>query len=276
VACTFGSAATNDVTFAVNLNTGPASSSFLITGWWYPTKLTATRGLFSFGNTLGAEIGATTSELLIRSAHGTTNGQWTTTGVGLTVNQWQFIAVYMGFAASGTGTAVKVWSGTTEVQPVACSITNTVTPAGTAAGGTNFYLGNKGTSTTLAFQGDIGNTFLGMAAGALTGPLGPFNVAAYGTVDANEEEFLKASYVLPVWAGNPFPFRGGDLGFRAGASWDMYYINMDHIVAPRATRFIGSGAAQSAAAIFTVDGATKSGQRSPVAANVPGFPTPRP
>lgn len=276
MAWTFGAAATNDVTFTVALNTGPANSAFLIGGWWYPTTLTAGRGLFSFGNTLGAEIASTTSELLIRSAHGTTNGQWTTTGAGLTVNQWQFIAVYMGFAASGTGTAVKVWSGTTELRPVACSITNGTAPVGTAAGGTNFFLGNKGTSTTAAFQGDIGNTFLALANGAITSTLGPFNTAAYGTVTADEEQFLLDRFVAPVWRGAAYPWTGADTGFRTGTSWDMHYINMDHIGAPRLTRFVSSATQQSANSSFTLDGVTKSAQRSPVAVNVPGIAMPMP
>jgi len=269
VAWTFGAAASNDVNLAATQLLGGPTTAFLICGWWYPTTLTATRGLFSFGNTLGAEIGATTSELLIRSAHGTTNGQWTTTGAGLTVNQWTFLAIWMSYASSGVNTSVKVWTATTDTTPTACSITNTVAPVGTPSGSATFYIGNKGTSTTLSFQGDIGNCWYGLLS-ASSAETSPFNFASYGSLTSNEEAWHYTNFVFPAWQGKPFPFAGTGIGYSLGGRWEMGYINMDHITAPRVMRRIASGTLQTAVTTLTVDGATKSNQRSPNAANIPG------
>lgn len=271
MAWTFGAAATNDVNLATTQTIGAATSASLVCGWYYPTTLTATRGLTSFGNTIGAEIGATTSELLLRSAHGTTNGQWTTTGAGLTVNQWTFLAIFMSYASSGVSTAIKVWTATADSPPVACTIANTVTPVGTPAGNATLYFGNKGTSTTLAFQGDIGNCWYAVLSGS-SAETGPFNFATYGSLTADEEAWHYTNFVYPVWSGKPYPFSGTGISYALGGRWEMGYINMDHIVGPRAVRVLSGSTLQTAVTTLTIDGATKSNQRSPNAAAIPGTP----
>lgn len=211
---TFGAGTGDDITWAFNGSFSGSGSAGLVCGWWYPTTLTATRGLWSAGNTFGAEIDTTTDELRLRTDN-TTDGQWTTAGVDLAVNNWKFIAFLGTFLNTGPSAAWRVWAGSVDSAPVECSVTNAVAPVGNFVVSGNFYIGNKGTGT-LAFQGDIGDLSIlsTNAAGAVT--THPFSLATLGAITNAEALFVYERFVLPIWAGLGFANSG--LLRRAGAS----------------------------------------------------------
>lgn len=198
MAYTFGAGTGDDITWQNQGSPGGNLSTSLICGWWYPTTLTATRGLWSTGNVFGAEIDATTDELRLRTDN-TTDGQWTTTGVDLAVNNWKFIAFFNTCSNTGPAAAWRVWAGSIDSAPVECTVTNAVSPVGNFVSNSSFYLGNKGTGT-LAFQGDIGDCgyLLTTTAGA---SVNPFSIAAVGAVTNTEAQFIYERFVLPFWMG---------------------------------------------------------------------------
>jgi hypothetical protein len=196
-------ATTGDDISMVLANLGATAVQSLMMGWIKPTTLTAGRGIVGAGTIFGAEIGATTSELLLRTDN-TTDGQWTTTGVGLAVNQWQFLALFNTCNNTGPAAAWRVWSGTSEAAPVACTVTQTVAPVGNFTGSTAVTLGNKGAAGVLAFQGQIGAWIFHRNATSGNGASMPLSIG--GAVTAAEEEFLFHRYVMPVWRGEWIPF----------------------------------------------------------------------
>jgi hypothetical protein len=164
----------------------------LAAGWFLPTTLTATRRLWAIGTT-GPEVDTTTSELRMRVKHATTNGQWTTTGAGLAVNEWRFLVWYWSGSNTGPVGIWRVWSGTIDTPPVACTITQAVAPVGNLAADENNWIAGNNNGPTLSWQGDIGEMWLhgNNAAG--------FGVAAATSLSADEEELIYHNYVIPLW-----------------------------------------------------------------------------
>jgi hypothetical protein len=199
---TFGAGTGDDITWAILGSFSQGSTAGLVCGWWYPTTLTATRGLWSLGNTFGAEIDATTDELRLRTDN-TTDGQWTTAGVDLAVNNWKFIAFLGTFNNTGPAAAWRVWAGSVDSAPIECTVTSAVAPVGNFVVNGNFYMGNKGTGA-LAFQGAIGDVSIHStsAAGGVTAH--PFSLATLGAITNAEALFVYERFVLPIWAGNGF------------------------------------------------------------------------
>jgi hypothetical protein len=196
---TCGAATTDDL--ATGFNTvGANDTNCFVAGWWKPTTLTATRGLWSAGNIFGAEIDTTTSELRLRTDN-TTDGQWTTTGVGLTVDQWKFLAFANSCSNTGPTASWVVWSGTNEVAPQRVTVTQATAPNGNFTGSANTYLGNKGTGT-LAFQGQLGPAVFGRNPSSIFGYV-PTTTA--GTIAQEGIDYVYANLVLPIWLGNWCP-----------------------------------------------------------------------
>jgi hypothetical protein len=259
MAYTFGALASDDITFTFGLTLGATNRAQLIAGWWYPTTLTATRGLWSAGNVMGAEIAATTSELVLRTDN-TTDGQWTTTGANLVVDQWRFLAFYL--TATNTPAAQwRVWSGDLQTPPAACTITVNTAPVGNFVGNTSFYVGNKGTSTTQAFQGAVGNV-AGAALGNAAPPLGIFNSTNFGQLNAEQELWIYQNYVLPYWLGEAWPRAMQDTSYGGGGNVAAFFMDMDCTPSPRVWQFSSGTAATFLAP--AVSGATKSLLRSPI------------
>ncbi len=197
---TFGAGTGDDITSTIGVSTGGDNTLALVAGWFYPTTLTATRALWSWGNTTAGVIDTTTSELRVILAAGTTPGQYTTTGAGLVVNTWSFLAWLISTETTGPVNAVRIWAGNETNLPTELTITLATTPVGTPAGTASKTVGNKGTGT-LAFQGDIGwisffgiqNIFFNSFA----------TVETSGTITQGEADNTLERWVKPLWLGCP-------------------------------------------------------------------------
>lgn len=204
MAYTFGGGTGDDITLSLAANFGGTNRNGIVAGWFRPTTLTAGRGLWSFGDIIGAEIDTTTSEIRLKADNATTDGQWTTTGVGLTVDQWQFIAVAGSFSDTGPTITWRVWSGTATTPPTECTVTNAVAPVGNNTASSSFTIGNKGTGT-VAFQGEIENLTVFAAQSTTSGAANVFNISTFGTITNAEAAFLFERFVAPCWYGNVNP-----------------------------------------------------------------------
>lgn len=197
MAYTFGGATTDDATVAASVAAGGNSGTLLVAGWWRPTTLTAGRTYWSAGNVLRCEVDATTSELRLVTDN-TTDGQWTTSGAGVVVNKWCFLAFFGSFNNTGPAAAWRVWVGDEHTLSAAITPTQAVAPAGNFTSSGNIYAGNAGTGS-VAFQGQIGWMFAGSAANVSV--IGPWGVAASGVIDAADELRAYKTWVQPLWKG---------------------------------------------------------------------------
>jgi hypothetical protein len=193
----FGGATTDHITWPIGLSTGASATAVFVHGWWLPSVLTATRGLWSIGAITGAEVNSTTDELRLRT-NNTTDGQWTTTGVDCVVDEWKFIAFFLSCLNTGSADAWRVWAGDVNTPPAAITLTEAVASSGNFTGDTNFTIGNKSTGS-LAYDGRISHVGL-VATNATAGvTTNPFGVAAYGAVTAAEEQLILERFVWPAW-----------------------------------------------------------------------------
>ncbi len=199
MAYTVGAGTGDDIAFSTGTTLGADNRSCFVCGWWYPTTLTATRGYWSAGNTFGAEVDTTTSELRLRTDN-TTDGQWTTTGANITTNKWWFLAFLNATENTGVLSPWRVWVGDVENPPVAVTVTNATAPAGNFTGSSACVIGNKGTGT-LAFRGDVGwSVFIATDSASHLSVTG---VNTTGVIDADVEYRAYQSLVLPFWSSNP-------------------------------------------------------------------------
>lgn len=258
MAYTFGAATADDITWSP-VNTAFAGNRVMIVcGWWYPTTLTATRGLWSCGAINGAEIDTTTSEIRLRTDN-TTDGQWTTTGVGLAVNTWSFLAFMASCNNTGPAGAWRVWACGIDGFPTEVTVTSAVSPVGNFAGTNSFTVGNKGTGT-LAFQGDIAEVCF-LQSGATSGILSPFNFAAYGTITQAEADWALAEFVVPCFRGEVFPRRAINVG---GAFIEPNYWSGRDLATVQRSMY--NTANDTAGLAPTIDGATPTANHPPVSA----------
>lgn len=252
---TCGAAATNDLAMVIT-QMGATATSCLVAGWWKPTTLTATRGLWSAGNIFGAEIDTTTSELRLRTDN-TTDGQWTTTGVGLTVNEWKFLAIANSCNNTGPAAAWVVWAGTNETIPQQVTVTQATAPNGNFTGSTAVVLGNKGTGS-LAFQGQIGPAFFARNA---ADPLGAVPTATAGAFTQEEIDLMYNRIVLPVWSGEWCPPWLRQMRINNGNGSVMFCTSLDY--AGPAEVDIQTGASGTPFGVITINGLTLSQERCP-------------
>jgi hypothetical protein len=257
---TFGAGTGDDITWQNQGSFAGNLSTTLVCGWWYPTTLTATRGLWSVGNIVGAEIDSTTDELRLRTDN-TTDGQWTTTGVDLVINNWKFLAFFVTCTNTGPAGAWRVWAGSVESAPVECTVTGAVSPVGNFVSNANFYLGNKGTGT-LAFQGDIGDCgYLSTTTAGAS--VNPFSIATVGSVTNTEALFIYERFVLPFWLGQGWANKG-----RVSSHGTPTITTFDAAYACTSNQFQVRRYQYSSAAVFsgggpTINGATYSQNGSP-------------
>lgn len=252
---TCGAATGDDIAMSL-ASMGSTSTSCFVAGWWKPTTLTATRGLWSAGNIFGAAIDTTTSELRLRTDN-TTDGQWTTTGVGLTVGEWKFLAFANSCNNTGPAAAWVVWSGTGGTAPQQVTVTQATAPNGNFTGSTAPVLGNKGTGT-LAFQGEIGPAVFARHAASAFGYV---PTATVGTITADEADIVYRRLVLPIWAGiwcPPWlrqPRQGNGLGTA------MFVTSLD-LAGPHEVD-VSTNAAGTPFGAITLNGVTLSQERCP-------------
>jgi hypothetical protein len=199
VAVTFGGVTGDDITWTMGLTIGGSGMAQMVYGWWMPSALNAGRGLWSMGNTIGAEIDTTTSAIRMRTDN-TTDGQ-RTAPVGLAVNTPIFLAWFWTSLNTGSASSWRVWAGNHTDPPAAVTVTVAVASSGNFTGGSTFTIGNKGTGT-LAFQGDIEN--VGLIGGDRTvagATVHPFAIATAGAITAAEEQLIYDRFVYPAWVG---------------------------------------------------------------------------
>jgi hypothetical protein len=206
VAFTFGGTTAHNINFASAVTFGATARTSLVCAWYYPTTLTATRRLFAAGATWGAEVDTTTDELRLRTDN-TTDGQWTTTGVDMAVNEWKFIAIMNSTLNTGPASAWRVWVGTAESAPVAATVSVATSPVGNFTGNGTFYIGNT-SGAALSWQGDIENMTVVATSATIGVTTHPFAQVAYGAITAAEEQVAYERFVGPAWLGQDFPFSG--------------------------------------------------------------------
>jgi hypothetical protein len=202
---TFGAAATDDIAFTLPISLGGDNRACLVLGWWYPTTLTAGRGYWGAGSIFGAEVDATTSEIRLRTDNATTDGEWVTSGAGIVVDQWHFLA----FLSATENTTVagdwRVWVATGSTAPRIMTPAVSVARNGNYTASNAFTVGNKGT-TSAAFQGDIGwVSVLNMASADSVGSRGFPRIAASGVITDAEAEDVGRRWVYPIYCGRPNP-----------------------------------------------------------------------
>jgi hypothetical protein len=198
VAYTFGAATGDDITWTESAsNYGSSARSNLVCGWWFPTTgPTATRCLWSFGTVNRCAIATTTSEIDIWLDR-TTDAQHTTSGLGLAVNRWHFIAVLGSFFNTGAVTNYRVWRGVDAETPSLVTVNVTTAGAGNSTASTIATVGNLGSAGTVAFQGDIGrfDFVASTAANSLVRN-------ATGLISADDEFAIYTQLVIPIWQGS--------------------------------------------------------------------------
>lgn len=230
----------------------------MICGWFYPTTLTATRGLFSVGTVHRIEIDATTSELAIFIQRVTTPTKFTTTGLGLAINQWTFIACLQSWANAAVDPAIRVWRsfGSDVPQLVSTAIPTGGNGSGNMSTGAAVTIGNVASTGTVAFQGDIGrfDYVLSTVSASLTRN-------ASGTISADEELQIWYQYVVPLWSGSHPTLLGS--GTNANNGITHVSVDLDDVPA-YGRRIRNGGSITTMGQAMTVSGATVSANRAPM------------
>ena len=268
---TFGAAATDDVVWNCNITTGGGGTPWLVMMWVYPTTLTAGRTLFGFGNTACVQINAATDELRLITQNATTNGEWTTTGIDLAINEWKFIAISNGNRNSDVSSYWRAWSGTWNSPLVEATVSNDVVAAGNFTGNANFYVGNRGTGS-VAFQGSIGEVIL-LNQNSLNQLFVPIITDSAASAMSNANALLNFERAIrKAWAGE-MPLSQGQLGpILSGNTRSWFYWPGDDV---RVFSGHAGGTPIDATTIATINGATRSGLRPPRPFHMPFLNMPR-
>lgn len=200
MALTFGAANTDDATIGLGFTVGSTGTTYFISGWFRPTTLTAGRALWSLGALIFAAIDSTDTSELLLTTDNTTDGNWTTTGAAHATNTWRFFAFMNAANNTGPTASWRAWAGDEVNPPVELTLTNTVSPSGNFTGNANLTLGNKASTGTAAYQGDIAEVsyIATSSAGAL---LPPFGLASHPTIAQAEADWIYSTYVVPIWMG---------------------------------------------------------------------------
>lgn len=262
---TFGAATSDKVHFGVGQTIAGTVRMSLVAGWFRPTTLTAGRGYWGCNGTIGAEVGGTTSEIVLRTQNATQSGVWTTSGAGIVVDEWVFLAFFGSFL--NTASVWRVWKGTIDTSPVQVGglTTPTTAPSGNLTGNATIAFGNRGSAATAAFIGDIGNCFVIQQSGSVSNIPGPMGLwSNYGSINANEELGLLTRYVQPMWQGRFIPESAFDNSYAGGGNWFCFCLPLDATpVGSHRVQVFSSGAA-STTLLGTISGAVSSSLRSPI------------
>lgn len=195
MAYTFGAGTGDDINLTTAATMLGNSRFTFVCGWWLPTTLTSTRGLWSAGNTARIIVDTTTSQLRLVTDN-TTDGIWTAPA-GMATNVWSFIAVLGSFTNTGPAAAWRVWVGNWPNAPSEITVTQSTAPVGNFTASSAFTIGNVGTGT-VAWQGDIDEIYWYNAA---TQARGLVEAAALGAITQAEADFVFQRWVLPLWLG---------------------------------------------------------------------------
>lgn len=255
MAYSFVASTSSDITWTESAsNYGTSARSSLVCGWFYPTALTATRCLWGFGAVNRCEIATTTSEINLWLDR-TTDSQHTTSGLGLAVNKWHFIAVLGSFFNTGVVTNYRVWRGVDAETPSLVTVNVTTGGAGNSTGSTTPTIGNAGALGTVAFEGDIGrfDFVTAVTANALCRN-------ATGLISADDEFAIFTQLVIPIWQGRMPTFYGSGSETNNGLTHTV--VDLDNGAYGRTIRNAGSIATMDRG--LTVSGPTVSANRGPI------------
>lgn len=216
MAYTFGGAVGSRCSWTISNSAGASANLGVVTGWWYPTTLTATRRYWGAGAVFGARVATTTSEIEMLTDHATTDGVRTTSGAGIAVNNWYFLAWIWAVNNSGPTHLWRCYLGTPETAPTELTVNLTTAGSGNLTGNTTAVFGNTSASN-VSFQGDIADCSLFTTPNA--GTTSPLGIAVSTALTQTEADRIRDTYILPMWAGNP----GLAVRNRPGASQDFNY-----------------------------------------------------
>jgi hypothetical protein len=246
----FGGASTDDVTFTAEEQLTRDNASWLVAGWWYPSTLTAGRGYWSAGDICSARVDTTTSEIRLVFDGATTDGEYTTSGLGMVTDLWQFLAFFGAMESSGNLAGLRVWRATVNDYPAILTPSEVVAPAGNWASSAALTLGNIGTGSA-AFQGNIGWGHFAQVRNI--GINGPFSTASSGVVTDDVARNVETRWVAPLWQGRPIAeFRPPT----ATTQWHFAHLALDGN--PALASLISQDMAQPAHPAVTINGATPS------------------
>lgn len=198
----FGGATTDDANYTSGQTWGSTGAPLFAMGWWYPTTLTAARRYCGNGNQVGMRVDTTTSEIRLVMDH-TTDGEWVSSGAGITTNKWWFIAFAMIAFNTGPADDAVLWVGDLENYPREVSLSVAVSPSGNVAGNTTIAVGNQGSAGSVAWQGNIAD-FYSIATTNTSGAGTPFQQETNASFGVDSEDYIWKRYVLPFWRdGHP-------------------------------------------------------------------------
>lgn len=251
---TFGAASSHYMSKPVGSGVYGGSQHYLMAGWYYPTTLTAARGLWGGSTTATVRVGATTSEIEWIRDLATTDAVYSSSGAGITTNKWWFIAMLLD--SSGTNNFVVYWIGDEQTVPVQVSGTSLVSGSGGAATTSTLVAGNSIAGGSTSFQGHIANLFLLQAtANTILNGLGfqPSGATTQADIDRTY-----GKYVLPLYRGefNKF-FNHGLSTAQSGSAAQNFVLFWPMREGARIIGFDGlSGASMVINAVPTISGAT--------------------
>lgn len=251
---TFGAATTNAITFTLSNGLIGDNRQVLVAGWWYPTTLTATRAYWGAGATIGAEVDTTTSEIRLRTDN-TTDGQWVTSGAGITTNKWHFLAFLNAAENTTVAGAWRVWVGDENTAPVIQTPSVSVSRSGNYTSSNAFAVGNK-SGGSAAFQGDIG--WVSIIWSENPGINTPLYVGTSGVIADAEATLVEERWILPLWRGTPDPTRYVPGLMNAAYLFAHFGLDLQPVFV---TQLVNGNPASAAA---TVNGATWSENQPPV------------
>lgn len=249
MAYTFGALNTDDVSIASHLNSN--GGGHCVFGWWYPTTLTAGNIYWGASSLTKIAVGPTTSELRIHIDRATTDAVWDSSGAGIAVNNWYFIATVRSSNAGDQN--MRLWIGTEANHPLEVSISASTAGAGAETASSTASVGNASTSATTAFIGDIEQVLDMRWANSVAAPLANETPA---TITQAESDYFYQTCVVPYWLGDPQPtwVRGTNTaGYvfdlsGSGPQLDIHQRGTTQRLTPEA---------------LTVNGATYSNRRAP-------------
>lgn len=256
---TFGGANTDDLTLPVVTSiTGPSVSGMLL-AWVFPTTLTPGRGLAGFGNNLGRIlVSATSGEIDVALGAGTTDGVWTSSGLALTADTWRFLAIAW-TAIAGPTMEVRLWAGDGVTPPEPVTMAQAIAPVGTFSSQTTMTIGSTATSSSLAWQGDIGPLDV-ISTNIAAGATHPFGQTAYGAFATESVDMMFSRFVRPIWEGS---YRHAPVGRVVNNTTSMQHVSLDMLLQGAAARHIQTSSANESIGIPTYNGATVSARAAP-------------
>lgn len=256
---TFGAVNTDDLSLPIASSITGASVSGMLLIWVYPTTLTAGRAIAGFGNNLGRIIiNTTTSELDVALGAATTDGVWTSSGLGLATGSWRFLA-FAWTAIAGPTMEVALWAGDGVTPPVAVTITQTTAPVGTFSSQSTMSIGATATAATTAWQGDIGPLDV-ISTGIAAGATHPFGQSAYGAFGADSIEMMYSRFVRPIWSGS---YRQAQVGKVINNTTSMQHVSCDMGLQTAAYRYVQTSSANDYPGAPTFNGITPAASQAP-------------